>query len=91
MYYILFYELVDDYLEKRVEFRKAHLAYVEEAYKRGELFMAGALSEPADYALLIFKGDSPKPAEDFTKNDPYVLNGIVKEWKVRPWTVVIGG
>jgi uncharacterized protein YciI len=53
--------------------------------------MAGALAEPADSALLVFKGESPRVAEAFAKNDPYVKNGLIVEWKVRPWTVVIGG
>jgi len=90
MYYILFYKTVDNYIERRMPFREAHLAYATEAHKRGELIIAGALAQPTDYAVLIFKGDSPKPAEDFAKNDPYVLNGIIAEWKVRQWTVVIG-
>lgn len=53
--------------------------------------MGGALSEPADAAILVFKADSPAPAEEFAKNDPYVKNGVVVEWSVRPWNVVIGG
>ncbi len=91
MYYILFYKTVEDYIEKRTPFRKVHLAHAEEANKRGDLILAGALAEPANEVVLVFKSNSPEPAEDFAKNDPYVQNGIVKEWTVRPWTVVIGG
>jgi uncharacterized protein len=91
MYYILFYTTVKDYIEKRVPYRKAHLGYAEEAYKRGELILAGALDNPADSAVLVFKEDSPKAVEEFVKNDPYVKNGIITKWEIRPWTVVIGG
>jgi len=91
MYYILFYTTVKDYIEKRVPYREVHLAYAEEAYKRGELILAGALDNPADSAVLVFKGDSPKAAEEFVKNDPYVKSGIITKWEIRPWTVVIGG
>ena len=91
MYYILFYTTVDDYVEKRVPFRKAHLAYAEEAHKKGELILAGASNEPADSAVLIFKGDSQLIAEKFVKDDPYVKNGLIVKWEIRPWTVVIGG
>jgi len=91
MYYILFYTTVKGYVEKRVPFRKEHLGYAEEAYKRGELILAGALADPADSAILIFKGESPKVAEKFVKDDPYVKNGLIVKWEVRPWTVVIGG
>ena len=31
-----------------------------------------------------------RAAEDFARNDPYVKNGVARQWKVRPWTVVVG-
>ncbi|MBI1939492.1 MAG: YciI family protein [Ignavibacteriales bacterium] len=91
MYYILFYKTVEDYIEKRVPFREAHLKLAMESFNRGELMLAGALTDPSDSAVLVFKCENPSAAEEFAKNDPYVLNGIVTEWEVRPWTVVIGG
>ena len=91
MYFILFYKTADDYLERRGAYRTEHLGLAQEARDRGELVMAGALADPADGAVLVFKGDSPKAAEDFAKNDPYVHNGLILEWYVRPWTVVVGG
>jgi uncharacterized protein len=89
MYYILFYRTVENYVERRTPFRELHLAYANASHKRGELFLAGALTDPADSAILVFKGDSPKVAEEFAKNDPYVLNGLIKEWEIRKWSVVI--
>jgi uncharacterized protein YciI len=91
MYYILFYKTVDNYIEKRAPYREEHLAYAKAAHQRGVLMMAGALAEPADGALLVFKGDEPSVAEDFARNDPYVKNNLITEWQVRPWTVAIGG
>ena len=41
-------------------------------------------------AVILFQGDSPKAAEDFAKADPYVLNGVIKSWRVREWTTVVG-
>jgi uncharacterized protein YciI len=41
--------------------------------------------------VLIFKGDSPAVAEEFARNDPYVKNGLIAKWYVRPWIVVAGG
>lgn len=90
MYYILFYKTVDNYVERRKPFREQHLAYAASANQRGELVLAGALDNPADSAVLVFKGESPKIAEEFAQNDPYVLNGLITEWTVRPWNVVIG-
>jgi uncharacterized protein len=91
MYYILFYKTVENYLERRAPFRLDHLGLVKEAHARGELLIAGALAEPADGAVLIFKGGRPAVAEEFARNDPYVRNGLITEWSVRPWTVVVGG
>lgn len=91
MHYLLFYDLVEDYLDRRGEFRDDHLGLARAAQERGELLLAGALAEPADGAVLVFTGDSPAAAEAFAEADPYVQAGLVRSWRVRPWTVVIGG
>ena len=91
MYYILFYKTVENYVEKRAPYREEHLAYATSAYERGDLVIAGALAEPADGAVLVFKGEGPDVAVEFAKNDPYVKNSLIAEWNVRPWTVVLGG
>jgi uncharacterized protein YciI len=90
MYYILFYKTVDNYVEKRAEFRDEHLKYASEFLKRRELILGGALEDPVDSAVLIFKGESPSVAEEFARNDPYVKNGLITEWSVRKWNVVVG-
>ena len=90
-YFLLMYDVVDDYLERRGEFRQVHLGLAQAAFERGELVMAGAFAEPADGAVLVFQGDDASVAERFASEDPYVLNGLVTRWRVRPWTVVIGG
>ena len=90
MHYILFYKTVENYVELRTQFRAEHLALANEYHNMGKLIMAGALADPVDEAILVFKGDSPAVVEEFVKNDPYVLNGLITEWRVRPWSVVIG-
>ena len=88
-YFALIYDVVDDYLERRAEFRDEHLARARAAKERGELLLAGAFAEPVDGALLVFRVDERSAVEDFAKSDPYVTNGLVREWRVRPWTVVV--
>jgi uncharacterized protein YciI len=90
MHYLLFYEAGDDYVSRRAEFRDAHLELGWAASARGELVLGGALANPVDGAVLLFKGDSPEVAEKFARADPYVTNGIVKRWYVREWTTVAG-
>ncbi|MGC7405873.1 YciI-like protein [Pandoraea pneumonica] len=90
MHYLLIYDLVDDYLDRRAEFRDAHLALAWQAADRGDLVLAGALEDPTDTAALLFEGDSASSAEAFANADPYVQNGLVKSWRVRPWKTVVG-
>ncbi|HYX82695.1 MAG TPA: YciI-like protein [Gemmatimonadales bacterium] len=89
-HFLLFYDVVDDYIARRGAFRDAHLARAWEAYERGDLLQAGALANPADGAVLLFRGESPEVAESFAKADPYVRNGLVKNWRVREWSTVVG-
>ena len=90
MHYLMFYVLVPDYLERRGAYRDEHLALALAAADRGELVLGGALAEPADQAILLFQGDSPAAAEAFAQADPYVQHGLVKQWRIRPWTTVVG-
>jgi uncharacterized protein YciI len=90
VHYLLFYDAADDYVSRRTLFRQAHLELAWDAHERGELILGGALANPVDGAVLLFKGDSPQVAERFALADPYVANGLVKRWYVREWTTVAG-
>ena len=90
MHYLLFYEFVSDYLERRPAHRSRHLALAWQAHERGELILGGALAEPADEGVLLFDAHSPAVAEQFARADPYVQNGLVVRWRVRPWQTVVG-
>lgn len=90
MHFLLFYEVVEDYAEKRVPFRAEHLELAREANQRGELVLGGAFANPVDGAVLLFEGGSSEPAERFANADPYVRNGLVTRWYVREWTTVVG-
>jgi len=89
-YYALIYETVDDYVARRAEFREQHLHIAREYRDRGELVLAGAFDDPVDRALLVFQVDDKSKVEAFARKDPYVLNGLVKNWEVRSWKVVVG-
>ena len=88
-YFILSYEVVDEFVARRAPFRQQHLQLVQETHARGELLLAGALAEPADRALLVFQCADRSIPETFVSQDPYVINGLVKKWEVRPWNNVI--
>jgi uncharacterized protein YciI len=90
MHFILFYDVVDGFVDKRVQYRSLHLDHVRKAYEREELVLGGALAEPVDGAVLVFNVLSRETVERFAETDPYVINGLVTQWRVRKWMTVIG-
>lgn len=90
MHYLLIYDLAPDYLERRAEFRDEHLALAWQAQERGELVLAGALAEPADQSILVFRCESPDSVQRFAAQDPYVIHGLVRAYQVRQWNTVVG-
>jgi len=90
MHWLLFYDTAPDYLARRVDHRDEHLRLARAAHARGELVLAGALADPVDGAVLLFTGDSDSAARRFAGADPYVRHGLVRAWRVRQWTTVVG-
>lgn len=90
MHYLLSYDVVPDYVARRARFRDEHLALAGQAVARGELVLGGAVGDPVEGAVLLFQGDGPEAAERFARSDPYVKNGLVTGWRVRPWNTVVG-
>lgn len=91
-YYLLRYDrVVDHYVERRAPFREEHLALIRDAHARGEIVMAGAVGETPDGAVIVFRSASPDAVHAFAQADPYVREGLVLEWRVEPWHVVVGG
>ncbi|HEX6718072.1 MAG TPA: YciI-like protein [Pyrinomonadaceae bacterium] len=90
MHFVLFYDIVGNFAEKRTPYRAEHLANVRTSHAAGKLILAGALTDPVDGAMLVFRGPTAQAAEEFAKTDPYVTSGLVTKWRVREWTTVIG-
>jgi len=90
MHYLLMYEFVPDYLERRQPLRAAHLALAWAAHDRGEMVLGGAFTDSPAGAALLFQGETPQAAERFAQADPYVQAGLVMRWQVRPWSTAVG-
>lgn len=90
MHYLLIYDLVPDYLERREALRDEHLRLAWVAAEEGALILGGALDLPSDKAVLLFNCETPDVARKFANSDPYVKQGLVKSWSVRPWKTVVG-
>lgn len=89
-HFLLFYDFASDYEARRASVRDQHLARAWPASQRGELILAGALTDPLDTGVLLFKADTASVAEEFARNDPYVVNGLVTGWRVREWITAVG-
>jgi hypothetical protein len=89
-YYMLIYNVSDDYLERRGEFRREHLELATKYMNDGRLILGGAAVSPADSAYLCFKCESDNQVEDFVKADPYYTHGLIKSYEIRQWKVVTG-
>jgi hypothetical protein len=88
MYFLLIYDVVNDYVTARTPHRPVHLELARKAHERGDLVLAGAFGDPPEGAMLVFRGS--EAAEAFAREDPYVKNGVATAWRVKPWNVVVG-
>ena len=84
--YVLFYDYVDDILERRGPHRDEHLAGIRAGLEDGRIVMAGPLGDPPSGAAIVFT--EREAAEAFANADPYVANGLVPDWRVELWTLV---
>ncbi len=90
MQFLLFYDYAADYLQRRAEFRNAHLELAWASQARGEMILGGALDDPLDAAVMLFQCESPEVIAAFVNADPYVRNGLVTQWRIRRWHTVVG-
>ena len=90
MHYILHYEYVDNILEKRQPFRNEHLALLNHYVSKGEVLLGGALCDPVDSSITVFQVKNRSVVEKFVAQDPYVNNGLITNWQIREWNVVVG-
>lgn len=90
MHFILFYDFVENIVERRAPYRAEHLALAQNWAAEGRLLLGGAFADPADGAALVFAAEDPARVEQFVAADPYVANGLVTAWRIRTWTVAVG-
>jgi uncharacterized protein len=88
---LLFYDYVEDVLERRGPYRAAHLDHARRWHGKGRLLQAGALGDPVRGAVFTFASTEPAEVERYAREDPYVVEGLVTAWRVEPWNVVVGG
>lgn len=60
-----------------------HKAFLDEFVARGEVVGVGPFTDPGGGNLALFR--TRAAAEAFAKGDPFLLEGAVKEYKVKDW------
>ena len=89
--YLLKYEYVPDVLEKRGPYREGHLNLAKKLVDEGKCLSGGPSGEPnvevPTGALFVFT--DLESAQTYAKEDPYVQNGIVTNYSIEEWNVVI--
>lgn len=83
MKYVLVYESANDVRTKAPQHVPAHTARIKKFHTSGTLLMVGTFEDPRDRALGVFT--TREAAEDFARRDAFVLNGVVREWRVLGW------
>lgn len=83
MKYVVFYESADDVREKAPLHFAAHSARWNEFAAAGTLLMIGPFANPADGAMGVFT--TREAAESFATGDPFVIHGVVKNWRITEW------
>jgi len=86
--YLMTYEAAPDGLAKAREHLPAHRDRLELFNARGSLLMAGPLLDTSGRALGVFT--SRAAAEEFIREDPFVVHGVVAKWTVVEWNEVLG-
>jgi uncharacterized protein YciI len=88
MKYVLFYESADDVATKAPPHFPAHKARLDEFHGRGDLLLVGTFADAQkDGSMSVFR--TREAAEEFANGDPFVLNGVVRAWRVLDWNEIL--
>jgi uncharacterized protein len=57
---------------------------IDEFHTRGSLLLTGPFGNPVDEgAMSVFT--TRKSAVEFAEGDPFVVNGLVRSWRIQEW------
>ena len=88
MKYVLLYESADDVASKAPPQFPAHKARLDEFHARGDLLMVGTFGDPqAQGSMAVFR--TREAAQEFVRDDPFVVNGVVRSYEIRDWDEVL--
>ncbi|MFV0566125.1 MAG: YciI family protein [Flavobacteriaceae bacterium] len=80
---VLFYETATVDMDKIMSVYPMHEIHVNHFTKQGKIIGIGPYANPMEGSMAIFTDKAS--AEEFVKNDPFVLNGIVSKHTIKEW------
>ena len=87
--YVLKYDYISDYLEKREPYHEGHVDLVKKMVDEGTCLSAGIIgsSPTITGAFLVFVDE--ESVNKYTQRDPYMTGGIVTKHSVEEWNVLL--
>jgi uncharacterized protein YciI len=65
----------------------AHVKRSKELHEAGKLLMAGAFLDASDEPLTTMTiAISHEAAREYLEGDPFYINGMIAEWRIRDWS-----
>jgi uncharacterized protein YciI/uncharacterized protein YndB with AHSA1/START domain len=80
---VVSYAMAPDSMANAMKHFPAHKARLDAFTARGDLLAVGPWADPREGALAIFH--TRAAAEEFVKEDPFVLNGVVSTSTIKDW------
>lgn len=85
-FFVTAFRSIEEARSRAPEAIAEHISRSNELHEKGRLLMAGALqngsNEPVTTMAIFY---SHKEAEEFTRCDPFVLNGLVRGLCIKEW------
>ena len=85
---VVFYRSSSE-MEKARALFPAHKARLDAFHARGDLIAVGAWADPREGAMAIFR--SRAAAEEFIREDPFVVQGVVASHEIKDWNEIYLG
>lgn len=89
LHYILIYTYVADMATLREPHRSAHQQRIIAQRDTGHIAFAGGFDPPSGGAI-VFRGVPREHVEAFVASDPYVVNGLVTDFRIERWNLLRG-
>jgi uncharacterized protein YciI len=80
---VLFYESGPAVMTLAPVHFPAHKARLDVFHARGDLLAVGVLGDPREGSMAVFR--TRAAAEEFVRDDPFVLNGVVARATIKDW------